>query len=182
MCKRPCQTSASSSIVSKMRTLLALFVTAAVLLKGLTTWAVEPAERHDKDPFEGIESLLVVVDFAENDELSLDRKDIIAATKLELRKNGVMVTNEFNPDFVHVVINSIPIKQVGVIAFSVKVALCSIVTRSNGIEVFGAETWNSGSMGISSRSTAPATIREALQKALVDFCNLYLAANPKGAN
>ena len=178
--KRPCHALASSSIVCGMRTLLALSVAALVLLKGSTTWAVEPADQNAKAAFAGIESLFVIVDFARNDKLTMKREEVVAATELELRKNGITVTSEFSSDYIYVMVNSFPIEQVDGIALYVHVALCSVVTRSNGTKVFGAETWNSGSLAISKASTASATLREALQRGLVNFCNLYLAANPKG--
>jgi hypothetical protein len=172
-----------------MRTLLALSIAAAVLLKGSPTWAAEPtgptwaAEPTglgDKAAFAGIESVFVLVDFAENDKLAIDREQIVAATELELRKNGVTVTTEVSSDYIYVMVNSMNINKTDAVVFSIQVALCSLVTRSNGIQVFGAETWNSGSLAISKTSEAPATVREALQRSLVKFCNLYLAANPKG--
>lgn len=166
--------------------------------------ALEPA-----DTLKGLQGISVLVSTTtttkEAEKYGLTKQSIQTDTELRLRQNGIRVlTREelgerlhafyiggLKPSYedglkrmdaalLHVVVNPVINEEVGIaaVAINLRVMQTAFLPRERNILYRGAVTWESGSVRLVGLGMLK-EVRERVKDVVDEFCNDYLAANPK---
>ena len=128
----------------------------------------------------GLDSLNVVIEVLSEDATNhgLTEADLLSDATLKLRLAGIVVTEDVNP-YLYVRVNVILLSLGREHIYGITVQLNQQVTTKRGTTVYGASTWESGSIGLIQKERMPRTIRGKVKDEMDRFLNAYLAENPR---